>query len=609
MPRGVLPRSFRIDPTDPLYGTAFQTNAYAYDNALALIATSRRPLLANEILIGIFDSITYPSTLPFISHFMDGSATGAFIQNNACAVMAYALGYYMEMNPNSSNYCTAEEYLRNMLGYLQTQREWIHCGGLIVDGRDISAILTEGIDYILTEDSEGILVTENSLATTVRTEDNILAWYAFKQAAKIFNEPAYQTTADELKTAIMQRLWSDTESKFWYGLTISGAPVSFNALMVSAYGSLFMTEIIEPAKAQLCLNKCEVFNCIDDNVGATGYKSWIEPDNLVNWEMSYATALGYLRTGNVTKYGQIIRELNRFVDPLDGGVRGALIKKYEDENLIDRKAVGSTGWAIIANNLEGTAFTIRSNVYTPVASCSPFWFNQMQHQVFTKAGCPPDTHGSTYDYIVPVGRYCSYISQADANNQALAEIAANGQNYVDANGQCIPDASFGNAPISDWFFNLGCPVGSNGIPILFSVAANTFYGTTQAEADGLAFDYLETAGQAYANANGGCTSTGPINIIPQVRWEQAGPQYTVYVRAIASQPMPVGNVRVYYQVWADTQPGSPVLIPSTFLVFAAGDVITPEKNAGTFNDSGGPVISVTITSVVPNHYGSINFNW
>ncbi|MFT3908320.1 MAG: DUF5977 domain-containing protein [Ferruginibacter sp.] len=611
MARGLLPRSFRIDPADSLYGTPFQTSAYSYDSALALIATVRRPALANEDLIGIISSIDYPSTLPFAVNHMTAAPFGSTIMNNANAITAYALGYYMEMNPNSSNYCSAEEYLRNLLSYLNSQRNWVNCYGLITDGREPSAILTEGVDYILTEDAFGILVTENSLASMVRTEDNILAWYAFKQAAKIFNEPIYQGIADEFKNAIMQHLWSDTESKFWFGLTTSGSPISLNVLMVSAYGSLFMSEIGEQAKALLCLNKCEVFNCIDSSLGTTGYKTWIQPTNHVNFEMSYATALGYLRVDNSVKYSQIINELNLRIDPSDGGQVGALLKNYEDENLIRYKAVGSTAWAIIANNLEATAFTIRGNDFNPVADCgTAFWFNDMQHQVFTKQGCPLDTHGSDFDYVVPAGRYCSYISPADANNQALAEIAAQGQDYVNTNGSCLPDAGFGNVYMEDFFLNQTCPTGTTPtLALEFEVAPNTFYASTQAAANALASDYLYTAGQAYANANGPCSSpSGPIHISLQVRVQQIGPMYTVFAKAFSSAPMPV-NVRVYYQIYADTMPGTPVLVPSTFLQFTAGDFQTPEKNAGNFNDSGSPVISGVITNVTPNHYGSTLFTW
>lgn len=607
--RGLLPRSFRIDPTDPLYGTPYATNAYAYDNALALIATSKpRPALASEDLEGILQSMTYPATLPFTSNHIDASAVGSYIQNNACAIMAYAIGYYMEMNPSTFVYCTAEEYLRNLLNYLQSQRDWKYNAGLIIDGRDTSGILTEDIDYITVEDESGILVTENSLASSVRTEDNILAWYAFRQAAKVFDEPNYQTTADELKDAIMTKLWSNTENKFWFGLTINGTPIAVNVLMVSAYGSLFMHEINEPAKALLCLQKCEVFSCVDDSIGVKGYKTWIKPENTVNFEMSYAVALGYIRAGNVTKATQIRNELNRFVDPTDGGVRGSLVKKYLDEDLIDRKAVGSTSWAIIANNLEATAFTVRSNVFTPVAPCSPVWFNEEQHEVFTKEGCPVDYHGSTYDYIVPAGRYVSYISQADANEQATLEIFNNGQDYVNTNGQCIPDAAFGNQVAADYFINQTCPFDTTPTAVLFTVPPDTYFAATQAEADELAAAYLETAGQAYANANGSCVPTTGISIILLVRYEYIAGSYFVYSKALSSAPMPI-NARVYYNIYSDGTPGAPVIVPPTFLQFTAGDTQTPEKLSGSFTDVLGFDISGVISNVSPNHSGTILFNW
>lgn len=62
------------------------------------------------------------------------------------------------------------------------------------------------------------------------------------------------------------------------------------------------------------------------------------------------------------------------------------------------------------------------------------YFNTVQSQSFTKA-CTSGT-GSSHVYTVPAGTYASQVSQADANGQALADIAANGQANANANGSC-----------------------------------------------------------------------------------------------------------------------------------------------------------------------------
>jgi hypothetical protein len=65
------------------------------------------------------------------------------------------------------------------------------------------------------------------------------------------------------------------------------------------------------------------------------------------------------------------------------------------------------------------------------------WGNDYQHQVFTKNDCAGGSGGTAVDYQIPISTYISAISQVDANNQALADIAVNGQNYANAHGHCV----------------------------------------------------------------------------------------------------------------------------------------------------------------------------
>lgn len=65
--------------------------------------------------------------------------------------------------------------------------------------------------------------------------------------------------------------------------------------------------------------------------------------------------------------------------------------------------------------------------------------NEVQSQDFTRNNCGLGSHGTISTYTVPAGTYTSYISVSDANAMALADIAANGQNYANdpAHGSCI----------------------------------------------------------------------------------------------------------------------------------------------------------------------------
>jgi len=66
------------------------------------------------------------------------------------------------------------------------------------------------------------------------------------------------------------------------------------------------------------------------------------------------------------------------------------------------------------------------------------YHNSFQSQSFIRNNCGPGYEGSSATYVVAAGTYSSTLSQADANAQAMADIAANGQNYVNANASCTP---------------------------------------------------------------------------------------------------------------------------------------------------------------------------
>jgi hypothetical protein len=67
------------------------------------------------------------------------------------------------------------------------------------------------------------------------------------------------------------------------------------------------------------------------------------------------------------------------------------------------------------------------------------YYNDRQHEVFTRNDCVSPQSGTAVDYVVPASTYSSLISLANANDQALADIAANGQDYANAHGFCIDD--------------------------------------------------------------------------------------------------------------------------------------------------------------------------
>lgn len=62
--------------------------------------------------------------------------------------------------------------------------------------------------------------------------------------------------------------------------------------------------------------------------------------------------------------------------------------------------------------------------------------NTEQSQVFTKSNCPVGQTGTDVTYTVPANTYCMKPTLTEANQLALDDIVANGQNYANLNGFC-----------------------------------------------------------------------------------------------------------------------------------------------------------------------------
>jgi Family of unknown function (DUF5977) len=75
--------------------------------------------------------------------------------------------------------------------------------------------------------------------------------------------------------------------------------------------------------------------------------------------------------------------------------------------------------------------------YGPNNACpAGTYYNALESQTFTRNNCTSGLSGTSVTYTVQAGQYSSTTSQAAANQLALNNISANGQNYANANGQC-----------------------------------------------------------------------------------------------------------------------------------------------------------------------------
>jgi YD repeat-containing protein len=75
------------------------------------------------------------------------------------------------------------------------------------------------------------------------------------------------------------------------------------------------------------------------------------------------------------------------------------------------------------------------NYWQQAENCNVY-YNTVQSGVYTKNNCAPGSTGNSVTYTVPAGTYASTISPTDANNKALADVNANGQEYANAVATC-----------------------------------------------------------------------------------------------------------------------------------------------------------------------------
>jgi hypothetical protein len=98
------------------------------------------------------------------------------------------------------------------------------------------------------------------------------------------------------------------------------------------------------------------------------------------------------------------------------------------------------------NAIPKTSYNI-SYINTPDAVYSNIEISES----FQKDDCTEGSSGTYVTYTVPADTYTSLISQLDADNQAEADILANGQDYANTNATCLVDTI--NAIISVDMFN------------------------------------------------------------------------------------------------------------------------------------------------------------
>lgn len=98
---------------------------------------------------------------------------------------------------------------------------------------------------------------------------------------------------------------------------------------------------------------------------------------------------------------------------------------------------------------------------------------------YTRNNCAAGQTGSTVTYTVAADAYSSYTSQAAANQLAINQVTANGQNYANSNGTCSVVCSFTfQSPISGYEGNISESGSTGSFTIVFPAPNSNYTGGT-----------------------------------------------------------------------------------------------------------------------------------
>jgi len=106
------------------------------------------------------------------------------------------------------------------------------------------------------------------------------------------------------------------------------------------------------------------------------------------------------------------------------------------------------------------------------------YYSSEKNKVFTKNNCPDRFIPGTYNYVVPVGKYYSIISQADADQKAENDINQNGQNITNQNASCT---GYFNAQLDKMFTRNNCQSNETGGTYIYIVPNGKYFSTISQE--------------------------------------------------------------------------------------------------------------------------------
>ncbi|MDH3379558.1 MAG: hypothetical protein OEQ39_21745, partial [Gammaproteobacteria bacterium] len=209
-----------------------------------------------------------------------------------------------------------------------------------------------------------IYLDEPAMATS--SENNIAAWFFFRQLHRLTEDDQWDEVADQIAEGLLTGMWNEEIGQFNRGIHPSGGPDTVKALDCASWGALFLRATGETAKARLALQAAEEFYRAQDG-DVLGYRPYFDhpiymtadvdnyffpnPGNtqwreipLVWSEGTLGVALLYLRMGETQRTREIVERL-RALQVENSGLRYA--SKEVPYQMTSAPGVAASAWLIL----------------------------------------------------------------------------------------------------------------------------------------------------------------------------------------------------------------------------------------------------------------------
>jgi hypothetical protein len=185
----------------------------------------------------------------------------AILRAGAVAWVGYAFTFYLKHNPpcGEDRGCIRERAffsetavrLANYLLTLQVNDPKDPRDGLLRLGRGTLTLAYSS------KANNVIELYRDEPALGISTENNISAWFFFRQLAELTRDVRWSQAAERIQRGLLNQLWSDALGQFNQGFGSSGSLDSSKALDCASWGALFLLAAGETRRARRALEVIE----------------------------------------------------------------------------------------------------------------------------------------------------------------------------------------------------------------------------------------------------------------------------------------------------------------------------------------------------------------